>query len=442
MSRIWLQASLLLMLAVSPRLSAAESEVQVEINRGEQESPEFRFEKIPSPSATDAASGAKLKIVAGRRDENGGRPLVLTDGKLPGGADEPASNFFFAPGSNGGRLLVDLGESTGVKKISSYSWHPQSRGPQVYKLYGDKQRAKSFDVASAGHDELAEADWQLIASVDSRPEEGDEGGQHGVNITGPKGRDLGTFRYLLFDIAPTEMKTPFGQTFFSEIDVDDGREHEAPAQLAPEVVRIGDKYEIVFDASDAPDLMPWIKETLIPICTEWYPKIVDLLPSDGYAAPERFTITFHSDMGGVAHAMGTEIHCSAPWFAQNLDGEAAGAVVHEMVHIVQQYGRTRGAHRNPGWMVEGAADYIRWFLYEPVEKRRQPNPDRANYTDSYQTTAAFLDYVVAEHDPKLVEKFNAAMRQGEYDDKLWEQYTGKTVDELWAEYVRTLKAGK
>jgi hypothetical protein len=31
------------------------------------------------------------------------------------------------------------------------------------------------------------------------------------------------------------------------------------------------------------------------------------------------------------------------------------------------------------------------------------------------------------------------MRNGEYDEQLWENSTGKSVDQLWAEYVRTLK---
>lgn len=417
----------------------AKPEATVEIIPIDAATADFRFEKIPAPSKNDAGVTAKLKAVGGQRDGNGAQLAALTDGKLAESADDPGNNFFFAAGSDGGRILFDLGEATDVKRINSYSWHPDSRGPQVYKLYGDDPDAKSFDAASARRGDPEKSGWQLIATVDSRPEEGGMGGQHGVSIADAKGGSLGKHRYLLFDVATTEKETPFGQTFFSEIDVDDGREHEPPARLAPEVVRIGDKYEITFDASDAPNLMPWIKETLIPICTEWYPKIVEMLPSEGYEAPERFTIYFHADMPGVAHAMGTEIHCAEPWFSNNLNGEAAGAVVHEMVHIVQQYGRTRGAQRNPGWMVEGLADYIRWFLYEPVEKRRQPNPDRANYTDSYQTTAAFLDYVVDEHDPKLIETFNAAMRNGKYEEALWEESTGKSVDELWAEYVRTLK---
>jgi hypothetical protein len=147
-------------------------------------------------------------------------------------------------------------------------------------------------------------------------------------------------------------------------------------------------------------------------------------------------------MDGVANAGGTRINCAGKWFMANLEGEAVGAVVHEMVHIVQQYGRARGRNRNPGWMVEGVADYVRWFLYEPKEKRPRVNAARANYTDSYRTTGAFLDYLVEKHDKEIVKKFNAAMRDGKYSDELWKETTGKTVDELWGEYVETLRKAR
>ena len=193
-----------------------------------------------------------------------------------------------------------------------------------------------------------------------------------------------------------------------------------------DVLKIGDHYEIAFDTTQAPELKPWVDEKLKPICAEWYPKIVEMLPSDDYQAPTRFAIVFEKDMQGVAYTGGRRIVCAAPWFQANLDGEAAGAVVHELVHVVQQYGRARDGNRSPGWMVEGLADYIRWFLYEPEELRPRPNPDRAHYTDSYRTTAAFLDYVVDNHDKKSIRKFNAAMREGKFSDDLWKEYTGKT----------------
>jgi hypothetical protein len=110
-----------------------------------------------------------------------------------------------------------------------------------------------------------------------------------------------------------------------------------------------------------------------------------------------------------------------------------------LVHVVQQY-KTRG---NPGWLVEGIADYMRWFHFEPPAHRpKLRNPAKAKYTDSYRTTAGFLEYVAKNHDHELVVKLNAAMRQGRYHRDLWKEYTGMTVQELWNEYVQSLTAAR
>jgi len=103
--------------------------------------------------------------------------------------------------------------------------------------------------------------------------------------------------------------------------------------------------------------------------------------------------------------------------------------------VVQQY----HSRRNPGWLVEGVADYLRWFKYEPVSKRPHPNPARAKYTDSYRVTGAFLDYVASTSDHEIAVRMNEAMREGRYSPELWKEYTGKTIDELWADYIETLK---
>lgn len=197
-------------------------------------------------------------------------------------------------------------------------------------------------------------------------------------------------------------------------------------------------YEIVIDSSETPELKDWIETKLRPTLEKWYPIIVESLPSEGFTAPDKFTVTFKKDMRGVADTSGTRVRCARDWFQKNLDGEAAGAVVHELVHVAQQY-RSR---TNPGWLVEGVADYIRWFQYEPESKRPHPNPARARYTDSYRTTGAFLDFLIRKRDKDLVKKLNAVMRQGKYTPEVWKEHTGKTVDELWAEYVEELKALK
>jgi hypothetical protein len=424
----------------SSAASRAEIRATINVNRGRVASEKFQFADVPAPSRSDAANRAQFTILEGRRDFNGGDASRLNDGLLPRNADNPAGNFFFAAGTPGGRLLVDLGRSTTIQRINTYSWHIGSRGPQVYRLYAPDPAATAFDAKKRRGRDLAASGWRLLADVDARAPGDEFGGQYGVTIADSEGKLLATTRYLLFDVACTEDADPFGNTFFSEIDVLDGREHP-PAAAPPteiDVLRVANRYLIEFDTTQVPEIKPWVDEKLMPVCANWYPKIVGMLPSESYAAPARFRIVFHKDMNGVANSNGLRINCGASWFLQNLDGEAAGAVVHEMVHVVQQYGRVRRAGQNPGWMVEGVADYIRWFHYEPVELRPRVDPKRAHYTDSYRTTAAFLNYVVQYHDADVVKKLNAAMRRGAYRDALWKEYTGQTVDELWAEFAASL----
>src|SRR5438105_1479727 len=95
----------------------------------------FHFKNLPAPSKDDAAAKAKVSIVEGERDPNSGDVERLIDGQLPTDADAPDDSFFFNEGSDGGRFLIDLRKPIQIKEINTYSWHPNTRGPQVYKLY-------------------------------------------------------------------------------------------------------------------------------------------------------------------------------------------------------------------------------------------------------------------------------------------------------------------
>lgn len=178
----------------------------------------FKFKTVPAPAKDDAATKAKITLVDGTKDDNGGDVDKLTDGKLPAEQDEPAENFFFNAGTPGGRLLIDLGAPVNVKQVNTYSWHPNTRGPQVYKLYAH-DGVKDVDPKKAATGDPAKAGWKLIAVVDTRPKDGtDPGGQYGVSIADTAG-PLGKYRYLLLDCSKTESDDEFGNTFYSEIDV-------------------------------------------------------------------------------------------------------------------------------------------------------------------------------------------------------------------------------
>jgi hypothetical protein len=188
--------------------------------------------------------------------------------------------------------------------------------------------------------------------------------------------------------------------------------------------------EFVADATDAPDLKEWA-EKVARVCERQYPMLCDELMSDGFRPLTLIRMTLRRDYDGVAYASGDRIVGSAKYFKAN--PADVGAMVHETAHCVQQY-RSR---RNPGWLVEGVADYVRFFKYEPAAPRPLP-PERAKYDGSYRTTAAFLAFVTERYDPQAVRKLNAAMRTGKYTPDLWKEMTGLTAEELGRAWQKSL----
>src|SRR5215471_3760982 len=201
------------------RLAAlAEVKIVTDHNPNETATTAFKFKSVPSPGGTNAARAAKFTIIDGEQDENGGAVDKLHDGKLPTEEDQPTENFFFNAGTGGGRLLMDLGRTINIAQVNTYSWHPNTRGPQVYKLYAADGTGDGFKEKPGKGTDPEKSGWKLVASVDTRPKSGDVGGQYGVSISDSESA-LGRYRYLLFDMARTENEDPFGNTFYSEIAV-------------------------------------------------------------------------------------------------------------------------------------------------------------------------------------------------------------------------------
>jgi len=174
------------------------------------------------------------------------------------------------------------------------------------------------------------------------------------------------------------------------------------------------------------------------LVTEYYPIFDEKLESAGFVPPKEMTLVFRK-MDGVAFASGTTITISADWVRQRPDD--FGMVAHEMVHVIQQYGGGgRGATgRIPGWAMEGITDFARHAYYEPDVLMRPVNLEQAKYTDSYQITGGFFMWIEHVYDKEFVSKLNIHARQRTYSEDLFEKYTGKTPEVLWAEYVEFLK---
>ena len=182
--------------------------------------------------------------------------------------------------------------------------------------------------------------------------------------------------------------------------------------------------------SDAPEMKAW-GEKVVRVCEREYSDICAFLASDGYAPPTQLRMTLKTDYNGVAATYGDRIVGSVKYFKSQPDD--VGAMIHETVHCVQQY----KGQKTPGWLVEGIADYVRFWRYEPGKAGRL-TPERARYDGSYRTTAAFLAFVTQRYDRQAVPKLNAMCREGRYTPEAWRTLTGKSVEELNQEWRQSL----
>ena len=406
----------------------------------------FEIQNVPAPASNDAATTATFQVVGGQADRASAPLDVLHDGLIPTGHDEPGCNFFFAPGTGGGLVLVDLGKDVEVASVATYSWHHGSRSAQTYSLYAASEELPALPKWPAA----PEGDWALVEQVDTSEI---PAGQHGVLINQADKKPLGNFRYLLFDVKPNGSDAPFNQTFFSEIDVIDANgpkliRIEKPKPIVKKFPSKSGKFNYILDSTDAPDLAGWAAEKLIPVMDEWYPRIIEMLPVPGVTSSTDITFTLKraenlpQNLRGVpAYASGASVVFNADFMRREVGGEAVGAGIHEIVHVVQFAGRdengriTRGK-RLPTWVTEGAADYIRWFLFEPEKngaRINQRNFAQARHDSSYRISAHFFDWVIKNYDKDLMEHINLSIHKG-YREEIWKTWTGKTLQELGSEW--------
>ncbi|WP_435017837.1 basic secretory protein-like protein [Tundrisphaera sp. TA3] len=206
---------------------------------------------------------------------------------------------------------------------------------------------------------------------------------------------------------------------------------EIKIESDPAVAVFRHPVEYTVDVADAPELKEWAEKVAL-LCEAWYPRLVDELPSDGFKPTQRVKLVLSNDYKGVAAAGGGRITGSVKYYKDHPDD--LGSMIHETVHIIQNY-RSR---RNPGWLVEGLADYIRFFEFEPADAIGPINGARARYNDSYRTSARFLAFVKEKYAPTLITEMNRRMREGRYSDEAFRELTGKDLKELDEEWRATL----
>jgi hypothetical protein len=223
--------------------SLALAEVRVETEqigtqRADWNKPAWEFKTIHRPSQSAVSRGARITIV-GKAEPSCLAPGALANGVMPQQTRLRRDFFAFANGTDGGLIVMDLGQVTPVSELNSYSAHGPVggttwaeefdgvRGPQVYVLFGSAT-ARPDPLTLGGKD------WVKIAEVDTRPKQPGAkwGGRWGVNIRDDAGALLGRFRWLVWKVRPTLGPPPAGHvlrrgtsnpewsnTWFAELDV-------------------------------------------------------------------------------------------------------------------------------------------------------------------------------------------------------------------------------
>jgi len=158
-----------------------------------------------------------------------------------------------------------------------------------------------------------------------------------------------------------------------------------------------------------------------------YPKLVSRFYT---GAAKTVSFTIDPSYNGVAYTSGTSVTFSAAWFHSH--PEDIDVVTHEVMHIVQAY--TGGA---PGWLTEGIADYVRYKYgvnNGPAGWSLPTWSSSQHYTNAYRVTARFLVWLELHVRSTIVNDLNTALRNKTYTSNTWNSLTGKSVDQLWADY--------
>ncbi len=153
-------------------------------------------------------------------------------------------------------------------------------------------------------------------------------------------------------------------------------------------------------------------------------------------------------MSGVAYTTGIEldddhkeIHFSLDYIkgiasrnANRETHEIKGVLVHEMVHCWQWNGKGTA----PGGLIEGIADYVRLRAgLEPPHWKREVG---GQWDAGYQHTGYFLDWIEKTLGQGSVRRINTALKSGNYEQSLWQELFGKSVEGLWSEYQENLRS--
>lgn len=146
------------------------------------------------------------------------------------------------------------------------------------------------------------------------------------------------------------------------------------------------------------------------------------------------TVFFHHAPDSIAYTDGQSIFVSIEYM--DAHPEDYNLLVHELFHVVQN--GYAGDDPFVSVLVEGMADYAR----ARYSYRQDDNwslsawQEGQSYMDSYTVTGGFLKWIAQRYGETTLIRLNRVLHEGYYTPDVWSNYTGCTLDELWAEYAK------
>ena len=167
---------------------------------------------------------------------------------------------------------------------------------------------------------------------------------------------------------------------------------------------------------------------------KWDPPVLDMLGVNLSTAIDTVFLTLRNVEEGIVLPDGNNIDVTSFWM--NLHSEDIGLIVHELVHVHQDY-----LHFEPGWITEGIADYIRWGFYDYKPLDWFPADTTLDgYTCSYRITGGFFLWLKNIKSKGIVKILDKAMKSSEYSDSIFAEQTGLSLTQLWKEYLMSRKS--
>ncbi len=164
-----------------------------------------------------------------------------------------------------------------------------------------------------------------------------------------------------------------------------------------------------------------------------YPKLAQRFGSPTVPTNVELTVYSASD-GTISGTSDAHVYINAVY--QNANPDDLGWFTHELTHVAQSY----SGSDVPGWFTEGMAEYGRYY-YAPAGANPSwwqiPGTVTASdsYTKGYGPAGRFLIWLQQQKSATIVDQLNHAAQTQQVFLTVFQQITGSTVDQAWAQYV-------